>query len=114
MPNLVLLVEPLSPRELEVLEELSNEGQSNAAIGVELFISEKTVRTHLHHVMAKLGANTRTQAVIQAHRLGLIGSQDAWPPMAQAMLALIFAYPAEFAMLVEAGAIDNLSDSVEV
>ena len=46
-------------------------GLPNREIGQRLFISEKTVKTHLSNIMGKLGAANRTQAVDQARHLGL-------------------------------------------
>jgi len=61
--------EVLQPRELEVLR-LAARGLGNKQIARELFISERTVHTHLHRVFQKLGARSRTQAVIQAVNKG--------------------------------------------
>ncbi|MFJ4220784.1 response regulator [Curtobacterium luteum] len=61
----------LSPRELEVLR-LVAQGNSNPAIGRQLFLSETTVKTHLGHVFEKLGVNDRTRAVTRAMELGLL------------------------------------------
>jgi LuxR family maltose regulon positive regulatory protein len=47
-------------------------GLSNRDVGQRLFISEKTVKTHLSNIISKLEATNRTQAVDQARRLGLI------------------------------------------
>jgi LuxR family transcriptional regulator, maltose regulon positive regulatory protein len=66
------LVEPLSPRELEVLELLAD-GRSNQAVAEELVISLDTVKRHVSHVLDKLGAANRTQAVTRARDLGLLG-----------------------------------------
>jgi DNA-binding NarL/FixJ family response regulator len=52
----------LSTREREILELVAR-GLSNAAIGRRLGVAEKTVRNHLHHAYAKLGAASRTEAV---------------------------------------------------
>ena len=60
----------LSEREVEVLR-LVAAGLPNREVGQRLFISEKTVKTHLSNIMGKLGAANRTQAVDQARRLGL-------------------------------------------
>ena len=65
------LAEPLSARELEVLE-LVAEGLSNKLIAHGLNISEHTVKTHVASIFAKLGASSRTEAVSQAIRRGLV------------------------------------------
>ena len=65
------LVEPLSARELEVLM-LMADGRSNQAIASELVISLDTVKRHVSHVLDKLGAANRTQAVSRARDLGLL------------------------------------------
>jgi LuxR family maltose regulon positive regulatory protein len=65
------LVETLSEREVEVLR-LVSAGLPNRDIGQHLFISEKTVKKHLSHILAKLDATNRTQAVDQARRIGLL------------------------------------------
>ena len=61
----------LSPRELEVLKAMAA-GKSNKEIGVQLFISECTVKTHVESLLDKLGAETRTSAVKAAVRRGLV------------------------------------------
>jgi len=61
----------LTPRELEVLRLLA-EGVSNRAIAVRLGISDHTVKFHVTAIMEKLGAQSRTDAVVRAARLGLI------------------------------------------
>ncbi len=66
-----LLAEELTPRELEVLRLLA-EGLSNKAIAQQLDISDHTVKFHVNAIMSKLGAQSRTAAVVQATRLGLI------------------------------------------
>ena len=63
--------EPLTPREKEVLQHLA-EGLSNRAIALELDISDHTVKFHVNALMGKLGAQSRTEAVVRATRLGLI------------------------------------------
>lgn len=63
--------EALTAREVEVLKSLA-EGNRNKDIGERLFISEETVKVHLKHIMEKLGANDRTQAVAIAVRRGII------------------------------------------
>jgi DNA-binding NarL/FixJ family response regulator len=62
---------PLSPREMEVLGHLAR-GQSNQQIARDLFISMSTVKNHVHHIIEKLGASDRAQAVILAIEYGLI------------------------------------------
>jgi len=64
-------VPSLTQREREVLRELAD-GLSNEEIGKRLFISPETVRTHVRKAMAKLEADTRTQAVAKALRQSLI------------------------------------------
>jgi DNA-binding NarL/FixJ family response regulator len=64
-------VEDLTPREREVLEFLV-EGESNKVIAYRLRISEHTVKFHVASIFSKLGVNTRTEAVTQALRRGLI------------------------------------------
>jgi DNA-binding NarL/FixJ family response regulator len=65
------LVDPLSERELEVMDLLT-EGLSNKLIAHRLNISEHTVKTHVASILAKLGASSRTEAVSQAIRRGLV------------------------------------------
>jgi LuxR family maltose regulon positive regulatory protein len=65
------LVEQLTARELEVLGMLAA-GRSNQAIASELVVTLDTVKKHVSHVMDKLGAANRTEAVARARELGLI------------------------------------------
>jgi LuxR family maltose regulon positive regulatory protein len=65
------LVEQLTSRELEVLGMLAA-GRSNQAIASELVITLDTVKKHVSHVLGKLGAANRTEAVTRARELGLI------------------------------------------
>lgn len=65
------LAEPLSDREREVLD-LVAEGLSNKLIAFQLSISEHTVKTHVASIFAKLGVSSRTEAVSQAIRRGLV------------------------------------------
>jgi DNA-binding NarL/FixJ family response regulator len=63
--------EQLTAREIEVLQHVVV-GHRNRDIGEKLFISEETVKTHLKHIMEKLRARDRTQAVAMAVRRGII------------------------------------------
>jgi ATP/maltotriose-dependent transcriptional regulator MalT len=63
--------EPLTPREVEVLELLA-EGLSNKAIAARLGISDQTVKFHVAAICGKLGAANRTDAVRRAIRRGLV------------------------------------------
>ena len=65
------LLEPLTARELDVLHWLA-QGLSNKLIARQLSISEHTVKFHLNAVLGKLGAQSRTDAVVRATRAGLI------------------------------------------
>lgn len=65
------LAEPLSEREHAVLRLLA-EGRSNKEIGVELAITEGTVKNHMTRVLEKLDALDRTQAALRAREMGLI------------------------------------------
>jgi DNA-binding NarL/FixJ family response regulator len=65
------MAEELTPRELDVLQLLA-EGLANKTIARRLDISEHTVKFHVNAIMSKLGAQSRTAAVVQATRLGLI------------------------------------------
>lgn len=60
-----------SKRETQVLELLSR-GKTNRDIGETLFISESTVKFHVHAILNKLGASNRTEAVSMAAQLGLV------------------------------------------
>ena len=64
-------IEPLTPRELEVLHWMA-EGLSNKLIAVRLKISEHTAKFHVNSVLTRLGAETRTEAVVRAARLGIV------------------------------------------
>jgi DNA-binding NarL/FixJ family response regulator len=63
--------EALTPRELEVVQRVAL-GLGNKEIARQLGISDSTVKFHLNSVLAKLGARSRTDAVVKAARLGLI------------------------------------------
>jgi NarL family two-component system response regulator LiaR len=64
--------ERLTRRERDVLELIAR-GQSNKRIALALGISEKTVKTHVGHLLAKLGVTDRTQAALMAVEEGLVG-----------------------------------------
>jgi DNA-binding NarL/FixJ family response regulator len=65
------LMDALTPREFEVLR-LVAEGLPNKIIAARLHISEHTVKFHVNALMGKLGAQSRTEAVVRATRLGLL------------------------------------------
>jgi DNA-binding NarL/FixJ family response regulator len=75
----------LTPRELEVLELLAD-GRSPQEISAGLFISAKTVSTHIEHIFTKLGVNSRSQAVALAYRDGLVttGAEASTLPASRA------------------------------
>jgi LuxR family maltose regulon positive regulatory protein len=66
------LVEPLSEREREVLRLLA-QGRSNQEIARQMVVATSTVKTHLHHIFAKLQTPDRLHAVTRARELGLLG-----------------------------------------
>jgi DNA-binding NarL/FixJ family response regulator len=63
--------EPLTPREREVLALLA-EGLANKAIASRLGISEHTAKFHVNAILAKLGVDSRAEAIVRAARLGLV------------------------------------------
>jgi DNA-binding NarL/FixJ family response regulator len=70
----------LTGREQEILRLIAN-GLSNAEIGQQLYISETTVKTHVTHILQKLGLRDRVQAVVLAYQSGLFEQHSAspWP-----------------------------------
>ena len=69
-PNLLPEIN-LSRREMEVLESLS-EGNTTIQIANKLFISENTVKTHVRHILDKMDASNRVEAVNKANKLGIL------------------------------------------
>jgi DNA-binding NarL/FixJ family response regulator len=63
--------EDLTPREIQVLSQIAG-GNRNRDIAEKLFITEETVKVHIKHIMEKLGASDRTQAVAIGLRRGII------------------------------------------
>jgi DNA-binding NarL/FixJ family response regulator len=69
-PGMSELIEPLTDREMEVLRLLAT-GLNNRSIAAILFIAESTVKTHVEHIIGKLGVSDRVQAAVWAARQGI-------------------------------------------
>ncbi len=67
----VQLIEPLTSRELEVVQLLAG-GLTNKEIAQRLAITDHTVKFHLNAILRKLGVSSRTEAVVRAARLGIV------------------------------------------
>ncbi len=65
----------LTDREMEVLQEIAS-GKSNADIAASLFISEKTVKTHITNILGKLHLSDRTQAAVLAWQKGVVKREE--------------------------------------
>lgn len=68
--NALHLLNPLTPREQDVLAELTK-GKSNREIASSLYVTEKTVKTHISNIFGKLSVQDRTQAALYAVKYGL-------------------------------------------
>jgi DNA-binding NarL/FixJ family response regulator len=67
-PEDLSLFEQLTPREQEILQQIA-QGASNREIADRLYLSEKTVRNHITHILSQLGLRDRTQAAIYIHTI---------------------------------------------
>ncbi|MCB0007038.1 MAG: response regulator transcription factor [Anaerolineales bacterium] len=75
-PQAELTEDPLTEREEEILRQVAR-GLSNQEIADELFVSERTVRTHISNILGKLHLASRTQAALYALKEGLASLDDA-------------------------------------
>jgi len=65
----------LTPRQAQILPMLAA-GMSNREIGERLYVSRETVKTHIAHMFARMGATSRAQAVALAYQHGLLGRTE--------------------------------------
>jgi DNA-binding NarL/FixJ family response regulator len=75
------VLEHLTASELRILS-LVGEGLSNEEIARTVFVAETTVRTHVRHILSKLGLRDRIQAVVLAHDVGLVRAPPKAAPLA--------------------------------
>ncbi|HET9831179.1 MAG TPA: response regulator transcription factor [Vicinamibacterales bacterium] len=74
------VADDLTVRERDVLRQIAL-GKSNREIAESLAIGEETVKTHVRHVLAKLGAENRAQAAVRALARGVVSAEDLAPDM---------------------------------
>ena len=70
--------DPLTPRELEILQ-LVAQGQTNREIATRLIVAVGTIKVHVEHILAKLGAADRTQAAVRGAQLGIVHVDEPQP-----------------------------------
>ena len=76
-----LVPDPLTPRELEILQ-LVAQGQTNREIATRLIVAVGTIKVHVEHILAKLGATDRTQAAVRGAQLGIVHADEPHTPTA--------------------------------
>ncbi|MDX3113855.1 response regulator transcription factor [Streptomyces scabiei] len=73
--NAAALPDGLTEREAQVLGMIA-QGLSNGEIATKLYLSRSTVKTHIHHILAKTDSRDRPQAIVYAHRHGILPQED--------------------------------------